>query len=385
MMMMMSEMSRHKTAAMRLHALSRHLMLHDGDSMQQIRPMATAGSIFSSNDPQQPPVRILVTGAAGQIAYSLVFMIARGNLLGPTRRIILHLLDIPPMKQALEGLVMELEDCAFPLLAGIVATTDTKEAFQGVDAAILVGAFPRKPGMERKDLLERNASIFKAQGAALNAYASRDVKVLVVGNPANTNCLIAMSCAPDIPSRNFSALTRLDQNRATAQVAQKVGVSVADVHNVIIWGNHSATQFPDVAHGFVASPSGKQPLSELLKGQEEWLDRHFIPTVQQRGAAVIKARKLSSAASAATAVVDHMRDWLLGTQPGAWVSMGVVSDGSYGVSKGIIYSFPVTCSHGEYSIVQGLPVQPRARQLMQTTEKELVEEKTAAMDILAAN
>jgi malate dehydrogenase len=320
------------------------------------------------------PVRVCVTGAAGQIAYSLLPHIASGRMLGPDTPIILHLLEVPMVQEALKGVVMELEDCAYPLLREIVPTTDAAVAFKDVDIAILVGAFPRKQGMERKELLERNAGIFKEQGAAIDKYASRNVKVLVVGNPANTNCLICKHYAPSIPAENFSALTRLDHNRAKAQIAMRVKVPVADVKNVIIWGNHSSTQYPDVNHGRV----GNQSIREAVK-DDNYLNGEFIKTVQTRGAAIIEARKLSSAMSAAQAIVDHIRDWVLGTPEGEWVSMAVPSDGSYGIEEGLIYSYPVTCKNGRYHIVQGLKIDDFSRQKMDITKQELLEEKQAAL------
>ncbi|ELR24366.1 malate dehydrogenase, partial [Acanthamoeba castellanii str. Neff] len=300
---------------------------------------------------QQPPVTVLVTGAAGQIAYSLVFLVAQGRLLGEETPIKLHLLDLPQFVGALQGLAMELEDCAFPLLRGVVCTGDLKEAFKGVDVALLVGSFPRQAGMERNDLLAKNAAIFKEQGRALDQYASKNVKVCVVGNPANTNALIAQACAPSIPKENFTALTRLDQNRAKGFLAKKLHVSPGQIHNAIIWGNHSSTQFPDVSHGQVSIDGRTVSLKEAVGGTE-WVEKEFIPGVQQRGAAVIKARQKSSAASAANAVVGHVHDWLVGTPQGEWVSMGVYSDGSYGIPPGVIYSFPLTCSRGNWAIVQ---------------------------------
>lgn len=327
------------------------------------------------------PLRVLVTGAAGQIAYSLIFMVARGDMLGPDQPVILHLLDIPQMQEALQGVVLELEDCALSTLAGVVATTDVKEAFTGVDVAILVGAMPRREGMERADLLKANAAIFKVQGKALNDYSSKNVKVLVVGNPANTNCLIAQQSAPNLPKENFSCLTRLDHNRARSQVALRLKVGVSQVHNVVIWGNHSSTQYPDVSHGFVEGQGQKTPVRDAVK-DDTWLRGDFIKTVQQRGAAVIKMRKLSSAASAAKAIVDHVRDWVHGTPEGDYVSMGVYSDGSYGIKEGVIYSFPVTCKGGRYHIVQGLTIDDFSREQMKKTEDELFSEREQAFQFL---
>jgi len=321
------------------------------------------------------PVRVLITGAAGQITYSLIFLVAKGDFLGPDTPIILHLLDIPFCQEALGGVVLEITDCAFPLVRGVVATTDVKEAFSGIDYALMVGAFPRKEGMERKDLLMKNAAIFKEQGAALDQYAKKTVKVLVVGNPANTNAYLAMTNAPSIPRENFSALTRLDHNRAKAQIAARLGLSIGAVHNVVIWGNHSSTQYPDVSHGYVCGENGnKTPIKDAIK-DHAWLQGEFITIVQQRGAVIIKARKLSSAASAAKAIIDHMRDWVFGTPEGEYISMAVCSDGSYGVPKDLIYSFPVICKGGKYSIVQGLSIDDFSRSKMDLTAKELEEEK----------
>jgi len=308
-------------------------------------------------------------------------MIARGDMLGADQPVILHLLDIPMALEGLKGVVMELEDGAFPLLAGVVATTDVKEAFTGVKYALLPGAFPRKDGMERKDLLKANAKIFKEQGKALNDYADRDVKVLVIGNPANTNALIAQACAPSLPKQNFSALTRLDHNRAKSAVAKRLNVNVGDVKNVVIWGNHSSTQYPDVNHGIVHLHGKDHPVREAVK-DDAWLNGEFIAAVQQPGAAVIKARKLSSAASAATAIVHHMRDWIFGTTQGEFVSMAVISDGSYGVAEGLMYSFPVTCSGGHWKIVQGLKIDEFSRQKMDATAAELTDEKQAAWEFI---
>jgi len=316
------------------------------------------------------PVRVAITGGAGQIAYSLAFRIASGSMLGPDQPVILQLLEIPPAMGALEGVVMELKDCAFPLVAGIVATDDPNVAFKDADYALLVGARPRGPGMERKDLLEANAAIFSVQGKALNDHASRDVKVLVVGNPANTNALIARENAPDLNPRQFTAMTRLDHNRALAQLADKTDSGVNDIEKMIIWGNHSSTQYPDL-HS--ATVNGKAAL-ELV--DQNWYADDFIPTVQQRGAAIIKARGASSAASAASAAVDHMRDWALGTN-GGWVSMAVASDGSYGIAEGIVYSYPVVCTDGDFEVVQGLDVNAFSRERMEATEAELREERAA--------
>ena len=322
------------------------------------------------------PVRVTITGAAGQIGYQLAFRIASGQMLGKDQPVTLQLLEITPALDALKGVVMELDDCAFPTLAGIVATDDPNVAFKDSDYALLVGARPRGPGMERKDLLEANAAIFSVQGKALNDHASRAVKVLVVGNPANTNALIAQSNAPDLDPRNFTAMTRLDHNRAMAQLATKTNSHVNDIKGMAIWGNHSATQYPDVYH---ATVNGQQA-SELV--DEEWLSNEFIPVVQQRGAAIIKARGASSAASAASAAIDHVRDWALGTPEGEWVSMAVPADGSYGIEPGVVYSFPVRCSGGDYEIVQGLDINDFSRGRMDETAKELREERAAIEELL---
>jgi malate dehydrogenase len=321
------------------------------------------------------PVKVAVTGAAGQICYSLLFRIASGSMLGPDQPVELRLLEITPALKALEGVVMELDDCAFPLLAGVQIGDDANQVFDGVNLACLVGARPRTKGMERGDLLEANGAIFKPQGRALNDHAADDVKVLITGNPANTNALIAMSNAPDIPRERFNALTRLDHNRAVAQLAAKTGSSVNDVRHLTIWGNHSATQYPDV---FSATVAGR-PASELV--DQAWLEGEFLPKVQQRGAAIIEARGASSAASAANATVDHMRDWVLGTPEDDWVSMSVPSDGSYGVPEGIISSFPCTVTGGQYSIVQGLEVNEFSRGKIDASTAELVEEREAVRSL----
>jgi malate dehydrogenase len=322
------------------------------------------------------PVRVTVTGAAGQIGYALLFRIASGEMLGKDQPVILQLLEITPALGALKGVMMEIEDCAFPLVAGMVPTDDPNVAFKDADYALLVGSRPRTKGMERKDLIEANAAIFSVQGKALNDHASRKVKVLVVGNPANTNCLIAQRNAPGLDPRNFTAMTRLDHNRAVAQLAARTGKHSTDVRNVCIWGNHSATQYPDL---HAASVAGKPALSLI---DQEWYAKTFIPTVQQRGAAVIEARGSSSAASAANAAIDHMRDWALGTAAGDTVSMAVYSDGSYGIEKGLIYSYPVTCSGGDWKIVQGREVNAFSREKMQATETELREERDAVAHLL---
>jgi malate dehydrogenase len=322
------------------------------------------------------PVRVTVTGAAGQIGYALLFRIASGAMLGDDQPVILQLLDIAPAMEALEGVKMELEDCAFPLLAGIVCTDDPDTGFKDTDYALLVGARPRGPGMERKDLLEANAAIFSVQGKAIDNNASKDIKVLVVGNPANTNALITQRNAPSIDPRNFTAMMRLDHNRAKTQIAIKTGNTVNDVSNMTIWGNHSATQYPDL---FNAKVNGQAAI-ELV--DQAWYEGEFIPVVQQRGAAIIAARGASSAASAANAAIGHMRSWALGTEGDDWVSMGVYSDGSYGIAKGLIYSFPCRCANGDWSIVQGLEVGEFSQTKMTATEAELVGERDAVSHLL---
>jgi malate dehydrogenase len=322
------------------------------------------------------PVRVAVTGAAGQIGYSLLFRIASGAMLGPDQPVILQLLDITPSLPALNGVVMELDDCAFPLLAGIIQTDDPKIAFKDADYALLVGARPRGPGMERKDLLEANGAIFTAQGKALNDVASRNVKVLVVGNPANTNAYIAMKNAPDLNPANFTAMMRLDHNRALTQIAQKTGNVVTTVKKMTIWGNHSATQYPDI---FNAEVNGKNA-AELINDQS-WLESQFIPTVQQRGAAIIKARGLSSAASAANAAIEHMRSWALGTAEGDWVTMGIPANGEYGYSD-VIFGYPVTCQDGKYQVVQGLEISEFSRGKIDASYRELCEERDAIKHLL---
>jgi malate dehydrogenase len=322
------------------------------------------------------PVRVAVTGAAGQIGYSILFRIASGQMLGSDTEVELRLLEIPQAVKAAQGTAMELDDCAFPLLAGIEITDDPNVAFDGVNVALLVGARPRGKGMERGDLLQANGGIFKPQGEALNAHAASDVKVLVVGNPANTNSLIAMSNAQDIPRERFTSMMRLDHNRAIAQVASKAGVKVADVTNISVWGNHSATQYPDIFHAKVAG----RPASEVLSDRA-WLTEDFIPTVQKRGAAIIEARGASSAASAANAAIEHVHDWVLGTPAGDWVSMGVPSDGSYGVPEGLITGFPCTCSGGAYEIVQGLELDEFSRTRFDASVAELEDERKAVADL----
>ena len=323
------------------------------------------------------PVRVAVTGAAGQIGYALLFRIAAGDMLGADQPVILHLLEITPALKALEGVVMELNDCAFPLLQGVVATDDVNVAFKDVSYALLVGARPRGPGMERKDLLTANGGIFAPQGKALNAHAKRDVKVLVVGNPANTNSLIAQQNAPDLDPNCFTAMLRLDHNRSISQLAAKTGALNTDVKRVTVWGNHSSTQYPDL---HAATVKGAAALSKV---DAAWYENDFIPTVQKRGAAVIAARGASSAASAASAAIDHMRTWALGTEDGDWVSMGVPSDGSYGIAPGVIYGYPVTCKGGKFEIVKGLEINDFSRARMAETEKELREERAAVEELFA--
>lgn len=327
----------------------------------------------------KPAMRVMITGAAGQIGYAICPMVAAGRMLGPDQPVILHLLDIEPAKQALEGVKMELLDAAYPLLQGVVTTTDAAVACEGVDIAVMVGGFPRKAGMERKDVMTKNVTIYAGQAAALEKHAAKGVKVLVVANPANTNAIILKEYAPSIPVENITCMTRLDHNRALAQVAGRCGVHVTEVKNVIIWGNHSSTQYPDVNHGTVAG----KPIRQVV-GDDAWLDGEFITTVQQRGAAIIQARGLSSALSAASSACDHVRDWVLGTPAdGSWVSMGVVSDGSYDTPAGLVYSFPVTCKDGKWSIVQGLSIDANSAAKMQATAKELQEERDLAHECIA--
>jgi malate dehydrogenase len=322
------------------------------------------------------PVNVAITGAAGQIGYALAFRVASGQMLGADQPINLHLLEITPALPALQGVVMELNDCAFPTLNKIVASDDPKIAFKDCEVALLVGARPRGPGMERKDLLLANAQIFSAQGKALDAVANRNVRVLVVGNPANTNALIAQRNAPGLNQRNFTAMVRLDHNRALSQLSEKTGKHIAQLRKPIIWGNHSATQYPDLHHALV---DGKPALSLV---DQKWYAETFIPVVQQRGAAIIKARGQSSAASAASAAIDHVRDWVKGTPDGDWVSMGVPSDGSYGIPAGVIYGYPVTCRNGDYQIVQGLAINDFSRQRMDATHKELLEERDGVKELI---
>jgi malate dehydrogenase len=332
--------------------------------------------VFAREFVMKKPLTITITGAAGNIGYALAFRVASGQMLGADQPINLNLLEIPAAAAAVQGVVMELNDCAFATLNKVTATSDASVGFKDCDFAILVGARPRGPGMERKDLLLENAKIFSAQGKALDAVASRDVRVLVVGNPANTNSLIAQRNAPSLPRNRFTAMTRLDHNRGLAQLTEKTGAPLITVKKVIIWGNHSATQYPDLHH---ATVDGKPALSLV---DPSWFKDSFIPTVQQRGAAIIKARGTSSAASAAAAAIDHVHDWMLGTPSGNWVSMGVPSDGSYGIPEGVVYSYPVTCKGGEYSIVQGLAINEFSREKMQATQRELLEERDGVKDLI---
>jgi len=323
------------------------------------------------------PVRVTVTGAAGQIGYAAIFRIASGDMLGPDQPIILQLLDLPQAQQVLRGVMMELEDCAFPLLQQIIITDDPKIAFKDTEIAMLIGARPRSKGMERKDLIEANGAIFSAQGKLLNEYAARHVKVLLVGNPANTNALIAMKNAPDLDPRNFTSMMRLDHNRAIAQVAQKLFQPIHDIKKIVVWGNHSGTQYPDLDHAEIRGRS----VRELLQDQS-WVEEEFIPTVQKRGAAVIEARGLSSAASAANAAIAHMHDWILGSHHNNWVSMGVPSDGSYGIPEGVIYGFPVRCKQGQYQIVQDLTISEQGNERMQNSYRELLDEREHVKSML---
>jgi malate dehydrogenase len=322
------------------------------------------------------PVRVAITGAAGQISYSLIFRVAAGDMLGKDQPVILQLLEIPPAMDALQGVVMELNDCAFPLVAGVLATDDPNAAFKDVDFALLVGSRPRGPGMERSELLKVNGAIFTVQGKALNDHASRDVKTLVVGNPANTNCLIAMKNAPDLDPRNFTAMMRLDHNRSLSQLAEKTGSHPTKVKQMVVWGNHSATQFPDISYATIDGKAAKQAVDN------DWYIDSFIPTVQQRGAAIIKARGASSAASAASAAIDHMRDWTLGSD-GGWVSMGVCTKGnSYGIDDDLIYALPITCKNGAWEEISGLEISDFQRKMMAATEQELQGEREAIADLL---
>ena len=322
------------------------------------------------------PVRVAVTGAAGQIGYAILFRIASGQMLGADTPVHLSLLEIPDAVRAAEGTAMELDDCAFELLTGVDIFDDANKAFDGVNVALLIGARPRSKGMERSDLLEANGGIFKPQGEALNAHAAEDVRILVVGNPANTNCLIAKSHAPDIPSERFTAMTRLDHNRAVAQLAKKTGAAVGEITNMTIWGNHSTTQYPDIFHAKVKGENAAEVVND-----QQWLENEFIPTVSKRGAAIIEARGASSAASAANAAIDHVHDWTLGTESGDWVSMAIPSDGSYGVDEGLISSFPVTCSNGSYEVVQGLEIDDFSRSRIQATVDELKGERDAVSEL----
>jgi malate dehydrogenase len=341
-------------------------------------PPRAAGPVhpFNQENGMKKPVRVTITGAAGQIGYQLAFRIASGQMLGNDQPVILQLLEIPPALPALRGVVMELDDCAFSTLAGTVATDDATQAFRDSDYALLVGARPRGPGMERKDLLEANAQIFSVQGKAINEHANRGIRILVVGNPANTNALITRCNAPEIDPRQITAMTRLDHNRAIAQLAARTGKHVNDVRQMIVWGNHSATQYPDIHHATI----GGAPALDLV--ETEWLKGEFIPRVQQRGAAIIKARGASSAASAASAAIDHMRDWTLGSKEDDWVSMAIPADGSYGIGEGIVYSYPVRCGDGDYEIVQGLEIDEFSRERMRATETELREERAAIEGLL---
>ncbi|KAG2299593.1 hypothetical protein Bca52824_036065 [Brassica carinata] len=331
---------------------------------------------------EKEPIRVLVTGAAGNIGYAIAPMIARGVMLGPDQPMILHLLDIEPASKSLEAVKMELQDSAFPLLHGVIATTNVNEACKDVNIAVLIGGYARKEGMERKDVMSKNAAIYKAQASALERYASDDCKVLVVANPANTNALVLKEFAPSIPEENITCLTRLDHNRAQARLAEKLGVPVSSVKNVIVWGNHSSTQYPDTSHATVSTKTGDQPAKELLVADQKWLKNEFITEVQQRGAEIIRARKQSSALSAASAACDHIHDWFLGTPKGNWVSMGVCSDGSYGIPPGLVYSFPVICEKGSWKIVQGLSIDEFSREKMDDSARELAEEKALAYSCL---
>jgi len=348
-------------------------------TLAHISPSSSTSPVIShcSAKYSKSPIRVVITGAAGQIGYALLPLIATGQMFGTDQPVILHLLEVEVVLKALNGVVMELLDSAFPLVAGIVATADPTVGFKDVDACILVGAFPRKQGMERADLLGKNASIFEAQGKAIEQYASRNVKILVVGNPANTNCLIARHFAPSIPDQNWSAMTRLDHHRAAAQISEKLHVPVSHVKNVIIWGNHSATQYPDANHAIVDVPrTGLTPVPKLL--DPAYLQNQLVPIVQKRGAEVIAARGLSSALSAAIAITAHVRDWWSGTAPGEWVSMGIISDGSYNIPKGLVFSFPVTIQNGKWKIVQGLKFDEYGKKAIQVTTEELIQEKELA-------
>eukprot|EP00762_Andalucia_godoyi_P003906 ANDGO_05694.mRNA.1 Malate dehydrogenase len=356
----------------RLRIIASHLNPSSSSSKSNHSALSVSENMSSS------PVRIVITGAAGQIAYSLIPLVCSGRVFGPSQPVILHLLDIAPAMTVLSGVVMEIEDCAYPLVAGVVATDNPEVAFKDIDYGLFLGAFPRKDGMERKDLLEKNCGIFKAQGEILNKVAKKTAKIVVVGNPANTNALILSRYAKDIPAENVTALTRLDHNRAKGQIAIRAKANPGDVKNVVIWGNHSSTQYPDVSHGEIA---GRGSVNTVLNGETDqtWLHSDFIKCVQQRGAAVIKARQLSSAASAAHAIADHMHDWVLGTKEGEYVSMAVVSKGEYGVEKGLIFSFPVQCANGEWRIVPGLDIDQFSRDMLNKTQAELIEERKQAL------
>jgi len=350
--------------------------------MNSVNRLDVISRQLSYKDLEKKPIKVTVTGAAGNIGYALIFMIAQGRMFGPNQPIDIYIFELPTSEKAVHGVMMELRDCAFPLVRKLVGTLDLKEAFSGCDAAILVGAKPRGPGMERKDLLSQNSKIFEVQGKALNDYASRDCKVLVVGNPANTNAMIAMVNAPNIPKENFTALTRLDHNRAISQLSERLHVGPEGFRNVIIWGNHSATQYADVNHAYHIDPknlNAKHKSVKSLVNDNKWIEGEFLSTVQKRGAAIIAARKLSSAASAASATCDHMFDWFNGTNPGEYVSMAVRSDGSYGIPKDLIFSFPVECKGGKYKIVQNLSWDEFTKKKIQETTKELQEERDMAL------
>jgi malate dehydrogenase len=360
----------------RLNVVAKHLIQSKPEDKVEPNKVACCNCNSNSN----APVRVLITGAAGNIGYAVSFSVAEGLVYGPNQPVILHLLEIEQAKKAVLGIEMELSDGAYPLVAGLVATTDPAQAFTGVDAIIMVGAFPRQKGMERKDLLEKNCSIFKNQGLLIEKYASKSVKVLVVGNPANTNCLIASMFAPSIPLKQWSALTRLDQNRAMSEIASRAKVSVGDVKNVVIWGNHSTTQFPDCSTAFISRNGKKHPVHEVL--DKNYLTKEFIGTIQNRGGAVIAQRGTSSSQSAARAIIGHMRDWVQGTKPGEYVSMAVVSDGSYNVPKGLVFSFPVTIQNGDYQIVKGLALNEFALEKMRITTEELEQEKATVLSFV---
>jgi len=359
----------------RIKSITSHLIV-GGDVWKRINTSPDAVNVT--------PLNVCITGAAGQLAYSLIFSVTAGRMFGPYQPVNLRLLDIPKMLDSMKGIVMELEDCAFPLLSGVVATASPAEAFKDVNVVLMLGAFPRGPGMERKDLLKLNTNIFKEQGQALDQFAARDVKVVVVGNPANTNCLTLKTHAPTLPANCFSALTRLDQNRAVSYVASKLNVPVNDVDNVIIWGNHSNTQYPDYTHAIVRDAKGAPSSVSSAIQDSEWQQKVFIPQVQQRGLEVIRQRKTGSAASAAKAVVDHTHSWLFGTSSGEYVSMAVTSDGSYGVPSGLISSFPVTCKGGEFKIVDNLSIDAFSRTMIDKTVQELVEERAIASSYYSA-